>query len=80
MPVQPVDQFNSLKLTKMVFGYARTVNLTRMSLQVNAKIVKLERSATKLIPLFALLVPAMRYQQLMDVLLVEIANLLLKMR
>ena len=80
MPVQSVVQYNSLKLEKMVSVYARTANLIRMSLQVNAKIVELERSATKLIRLLVLLAQAMKYQQTMVVLLVVIANSSLKMR
>ena len=80
MLVKPVDQYNTLKPVKMVFVYARTANPIRMLLLANAKIVKLERSVTKLIQPLALLAPAMRYQQMTAVLFAEIANLLLKMR
>ena len=80
MLAQPVVQYNSLKLVKMVFVYARTANLIRTSLQVNAKIVKLERSATKLIQLLVLRAPVTRFQRVTDVLLVVIANSLLRMR
>ena len=80
MHVQPVVQYNSLKLAKMVSVYARIANLIRMSLLVNAKIAKQERSVTKLIRLLVLLAQAMKYQQTTVVLFVEIANSSLKMR